>query len=85
MRRLSIALVFLAGCAVGGGAGQLVVPKARAADVQRWEHFCMVVDSFSVGDMNQRMRKPGREGFELVTVNSTGNVTVACFKRPADG
>jgi hypothetical protein len=29
-KRIGIAAVFLVGCAVGGGAGQLVVPKATA-------------------------------------------------------
>ena len=86
MRRLAIALVFLGGCAVGGAAGQVVVPKARAANTQRWDHFCVVVDGNDAAEVNQAMRKPGQEGFELVTAYNTAlHVTMACFRRPADG
>ena len=86
MRRLAIALLFLGGCAVGGAAAQLAVPNARASKAQRWDHFCMVVDGNDPGELTRAMQKPEEDGFELVTAYATAlQVTMACFKRPAEG
>lgn len=41
LRSCLIALVFLAGCAVGGASSQLVVPAATAKEnVRRWDYMC---------------------------------------------
>jgi hypothetical protein len=85
-RRLSIALVFLAGCAVGGASSQLAiaVPPARAgAPTTRWEYFCV--------PQGEHFNPLGAQGWELVTavadVHTDGlpraNVSTItyCFKR----
>ncbi len=73
-------LVFLAGCAVGGASSQLVVPKANAQNVQRWDYFCIDAEA-KVEDVTRTVKKVGVEGWEMV-----GNVGpqsyAVCFKRP---
>jgi hypothetical protein len=82
-RRLSIALVFLAGCAVGGASSQLVahVPPARAgAPVTRWEYHCV--------GAGLDFKPLGEQGWELATAVAkfdsmvTTSETRYCFKRP---
>jgi hypothetical protein len=78
-RSLSLALLFVLGCATGGVASQVVIPSARAGIApQRWEHFCMENPSA------EGLNKAGSEGWELVTVTSHPNVAdyMFCFKRP---
>jgi hypothetical protein len=75
-KRIGIAAVFLVGCAVGGGASQLVVPKAsaqQAATLTKWEYHCTA--ERSVDDVN----KLGPEGWEMVGMNGPA---LLCFKRP---
>jgi uncharacterized lipoprotein YajG len=43
IRGLSVAAVFLAGCAVGGASARFVVPPAnaqQAATLTKWEYSC---------------------------------------------
>lgn len=82
-KRIGIAAVFLVGCAVGGGASQLVVPKAsaqQAATLTRWEHRC-VEPPWT--EMNQISGKFGAEGWEMVVADGIGDGNILlCFKRP---
>jgi hypothetical protein len=83
-RRLSIAFVFLAGCAVGGASSQLAitVPPARAdAPTTRWEYFC--------APQGRDFNPLGAQGWELVTavanmrggsIHTSSEITY-CFKR----
>lgn len=85
MPRLSVSLVFLVGCAVGGASSRLVapIPPAHAgAPTTRWEYYC--VSGKPTPDMNA----VGAQGWELATgiAAVTGSVTNSeityCFKRP---
>ena len=79
-RSLGIALVFVAGCAVGGVSSQLVVPKAnaqQAASLTRWEYLC-INDEDAAPETTVVANKLGAEGWELAT-NSARRY---CFKRP---
>jgi len=75
-RSLSLALLFVLGCATGGVASR-AIPQARAGTApQRWEYFCM--DDARLDGLNQA----GRAGWELVTMYETHNWDqVVCFKR----
>jgi len=81
-RTLGIALVFVAGCAVGGVSSQIAVPKAsaqQAATLTKWEVMC-----FSHNNDDRAVPQAnllGAEGWELIGV--TGLPTNKwCFKRP---
>ena len=82
-RRLSVALVFLTGCAVGGASSRFVapIPPARAGvPVQRWEYYCVERDKASLNAV-------GAQGWELATTEAwtsmgTTQVATYCFKRP---
>lgn len=76
-----IALVFLTGCVVGGAWSPLVVPKARAQNVQRWDYFCLRYNGMDAGEMTARAKKAGTEGWEMVAAG-TPNTVLWCFKRP---
>jgi hypothetical protein len=82
-RSLGVAAVFLAGCAVGGVSGQIVVPKAsaqQAATLTRWEYRCEIVDSDAV---TASVNPFGAQGWELSGVTMTHSPSVmVCFKRP---
>jgi hypothetical protein len=82
-KRIGIAAVFLVGCAVGGGAGQLVVPKAsaqQATTLTKWEYDCNqdnVERTIAFAD------EAGAQGWEMVGVTTGSGATyTACFKRP---
>jgi hypothetical protein len=85
-KRIGIAAVFLVGCAVGGGASQLVVPKAsaqQAAALTRWEYRCMTETSWNT--LREGMNGAGAQGWELVSHTYDSGITTpttACFKRP---
>jgi len=77
-----IALVFLAGCAVGGASSQLVVPKANAQNVQRWDYMC--INEWDRERVEEKSKQAGQEGWELAS-STTVPRSVAlywCFKRP---
>ena len=76
-----IALVFLAGCVVGGASSRLAVPKAKAANVQRWDYFCLGYNGMDAREMTDRAKKAGTEGWEMVAAG-TPNTVLWCFKRP---
>jgi hypothetical protein len=83
-KRIGIAAVFLVGCAVGGGASQLVVPKAsaqQATTLTKWEYKCVQVSGET--DVQETATRLGPEAWELAgAASSTGNAPVWCFKRP---
>jgi len=72
-----VALVFLAGCAVGGASSQFVVPPATAQNVQRWDYLCMPAER----EVTAMAKKAGAEGWEMVAAGTRDN-HVWCFKRP---
>ena len=79
-RSVGIALVFVAGCAVGGASARFVVPPAsaqQAATLTKWEYLCqgMRFDGATVP-----ANKAGAQGWELVTYDPQGGI--GCFKRP---
>jgi len=86
-----VALVFLAGCAVGGASSQLVasqanaqgpaVPPAKSPQTQKWDYLCLDFDHRE--SITDEAKKAGREGWEMVTVIQPLNRSVIwCFKRP---
>jgi hypothetical protein len=78
-KRIGIAAVFLVGCAVGGGASQLVVPKAsaqQAATLTKWEYAC--TQPGSLDELLSDAKAHGSQSWEMVGLT---NSTV-CFKRP---
>lgn len=81
--RIMVAVVFLAGCAVGGVSGQLVVPKAsaqQAATLTKWEVFC--VQTYEARSIMERAKPLGEQGWEIVGGDGVGSNTSWCFKRP---
>lgn len=79
VRGFAVAVVFLAGCAVGGVSSQLVVPKAsaqQAATLPKWEYTCHEPSSVEglVADANAR----GNQAWELAGLTNG----FVCFKRP---
>ena len=85
IRGLSVAAVFLVGCAVGGASSQLVLPKASAQQAAmaptRWEYRCMT-DSWET--VREGMNGAGAQGWELVSHtygSGLTGATTACFKR----
>ena len=82
-RSLGIALVFVAGCAVGGASARFVVPPAnaqQAATLTKWETMC-----FKGGDdVQAKTQEAGAQGWEIAGVQSPSQYTAAiwCFKRP---
>ncbi len=84
-----LAAAFVLGCVT---TAVVHVPRARAdaANLPRWEHWCMDVDGVpKPADLD----KAGAEGWEMVSVafrppvvnggNSVGGgATYVCFKRP---
>jgi len=76
-----IALVFLAGCAVGGASSQLVVSQATAkSTVQRWDYMCFTPGTNKITD---KAKEAGRHGWEMVAAGSNLRASaVWCFKRP---
>jgi hypothetical protein len=78
--RLGIAMVFVAGCAVGGASARLVVPLAnaqQATTLPKWEYFCPAMRFDAV---TEPANKAGVEGWELV--NYDPGAGIGCFKRP---
>lgn len=82
-KRFTVAAVFLAGCAVGGVSGQLLVPKAsaqQAATLTKWDFQCVTADR---DDIAVAARKFGAEAWDMAGLaESPGGSVVACFKRP---
>ena len=74
-----IALVFLAGCAVGGASSRLVEPvQAQAPRGPRWQYRCIDVGaSGDAEDVEREGNHLGAFGFEMAGV--TGKFW--CFKR----
>ncbi len=70
---------FVLGCA----ASAFLVPPAnaqQAAATQKWEYFCFPVRD---ADIQSKANEAGRQGWEMVAVNSSPNGSVTwCFKRP---
>lgn len=85
-----VALVFLAGCAVGGASSQLVaspaiaqdspVPSATSPQTQKWDYLCLQFDNDE--SLTDEAKSAGREGWELVTVVTYKLGYAWCFKRP---
>lgn len=83
-KRFMVAAVFLAGCAVGGVSGQLVVPKAsaqQAATLTRWEYVAAEIDGGD-DDAVKVAASLGREGWEWTGEVQYHGSTYAWFKRP---
>ena len=78
-RSLGIALVFIAGCAVGGASARFVVPPANAqqATLTKWEYLCPAMPFNAAAEA---ANKAGAEGWELV--NYDPKAGIGCFKRP---
>ena len=82
LRSLGVAVVFLAGCAVGGASARFVMPPAsaqQAATLTKWEYMCVGADSAQ--DIQQAAMPAGAQGWEMA--GGTGAAAkVWCFKRP---
>ena len=85
-RSLGIALVFVAGCAVGGASSRFVVPPAsaqQAATLTKWDYTCFAQDtayspSAMATDVTSKSKQAGAQGWEMGAVFNG----VWCFKRP---
>lgn len=80
-KRFMVAAVFLAGCAVGGGASQFVVPKASAqqATLPALQYLCVERGSDAEG-LTRDANKLAAQRWELS--ESLPNLGVWCWKRP---
>jgi hypothetical protein len=68
-KRLLVLAVLLATACAGATPSQVLIPPARAAVGQRWEHFCFLEGNASgVNDANQKLGEAGQQGWELVSV-----------------
>lgn len=86
------AIVFLIGCATGGVASQVVVPRAQAGtSPTRWEYFCMKTLP-NEEQVTAALNTAGAQGWELVSAterfrtSSIGGGTdaiILCAKRAA--
>jgi hypothetical protein len=76
-----VMIAVVAGC-VGAAASKLVIPPARAQNVQRWEYFCFEGSVMSGGSRRRNFlegaNKAGREGWEYAVDEGDSH----CFKRP---
>lgn len=82
-KRFMVAAVFLAGCAVGGGAAQFAVPKAsaqQAAALTRWQYLCPKGVDFD--GWEAAANQAGMQGWELATLEYESGIAYPCFKRP---
>ena len=80
-RSLGVALVFVAGCAVGGASSLFVVPPAsaqQAATLTKWEYSCF--HEVLIGDVEPKSKALGSQAWELAAASGAD---VWCFKRPA--
>jgi len=85
-RSLGIALVFVAGCAVGGASARLVVPPAsaqQAATLTKWEYMCFDGD-IEPSEAQTKSNAAGAQAWEMVGALNprNGNSSSWCFKRP---
>ena len=72
-----IAIVFIAGCATGGVAAQLVVPPVRAGTAPtRLEYQCVSVWEH---EATPTLNKLGAEGWDLASMAPAG-ATVGIYK-----
>jgi hypothetical protein len=82
-RTLGIALVFVAGCAVGGASARFVVPSAnaqQAATLSKWEYMCF--EEMYVGKAALKANAAGEQGWEMSGVMGDSTASGFCFKRP---
>jgi hypothetical protein len=87
-KSVSLGIVFLVGCAVGGASSHFVAPPARAAapNPATWEHYCIRGSS----GISDKANKLGAEGWEMAAAAGAGAGDgvlkemefVFCFKRP---
>ncbi|HEY5944010.1 MAG TPA: hypothetical protein VIV40_00890 [Kofleriaceae bacterium] len=92
-RPVTLAIIFIIGCATGGVASQLAVPPVRAGtNPTRWEYSCVASQT---GKINEGLNQMGAQGWELVSgfvtrfegvsgggLNNQGADSYAfCFKR----
>ena len=75
-----VTLVFILGCAVGGGASRFAVPPAQGKDIQRWDYFCF--QEYGAKDIMAKSKLAGRDGWEMVMADSLQAGQSICFKRP---
>jgi hypothetical protein len=84
-RSLGIALVFVAGCAVGGASARFVVPPAnaqQAATLTKWEYVCFEGE-IDITKVQTKANAAGAQGWEMAgSLNPTSNDAGWCFKRP---
>jgi len=79
-RSLGVALVFVAGCAVGGASARFVVPPAsaqQAATLTKWEYLSVYENHHEA--FKPKAQEAGAEGWELVASMVPGHYF---FKRP---
>ena len=82
-RGFGVVLVFLVGCAVGGGASQLVPPaSAQQYAGQKWDYYCF--EESRADDVQPKAKTAGAFGWELAAVQYAVPTvqSVWCFKRP---
>ena len=84
-RSLGIALVFIAGCAVGGASARFVVPPAsaqQAAALTKWEYKCFGAE-IGVAEVQSKANALGAQAWEMAgSLNATSSEAAWCFKRP---
>ena len=76
---LAATLVFILGCAVGGGASRFAVPSAQGKDIQRWDYFCF--EAVGAKDIMAKAKLAGRDGWEMAMADGLTSPSI-CFKRP---
>ena len=81
--RIGVALVFFAGCAVGGASARFVVPLAsaqQATPLTKWAFVC--TDTPSRGIPEFASATFGANGWEAFYIAPPGIAGKWCFKRP---
>ncbi len=77
-KRIGVIAVFLVGCATGGAASQLMVPKAsaqQAATLPKYEYHCQ---EYKPREIEPVANKLGGEGWKVIAVDKD---FTWCFER----
>ena len=78
MRRITLGVVFLVGCAAGGVASRIGVPAAGAqAATVRWEYMC--IDGWA--GVTHSSNQLGKDGWDMAAAAGTADHMMWCFKR----
>lgn len=85
IQALLLSMVFIVGCLSGATLSSRSVPRAHAAQSDKWEYFCQRHESADLEAIEVQLNKAGDHGWDLVAVNpASASAAIWCFKRAKD-